>query len=287
MTGHWKRDNNPGFFSVFDLPWRTAPERDIVSGLDQRLISEDATTGASTSMIRIPAGWRGSPGESDITAELFVVEGSLSLDGRSLGVGSYAFLPHGKGAERLVACEDVQMYLFLTPGMEISGQDDVRVMSFWDEPWQEGLLDRKLPQRWKSLRLPDFVEGAHGSAAGLLRVMQWQPGFIAPMEHLHSTWEELIFLQGDWVAERGIIVPGSFLGNPGESWHAPVATRDGALALVHSNRPLDLIQRHCEGGEEFCRTYLERGSWLTLPQHGGEEAFAQYGISSPAAAATS
>src|SRR5205823_5220281 len=120
---------------------------------------------------------------------------------------------------------------------------------------------------WKSLRLPDSGEGAHGGPSGLLRVMQCLPGFIAPMEHLHSAWEELIFLSGDWLAERGIVAAGTYLGNPADWWHAPVTTRDGALAIVHSSKPLDLIQRPCPGGPEFCRGYLERASWLDLPRH--------------------
>jgi hypothetical protein len=97
--------------------------------------------------------------------------------------------------------------------------------------------------------------------------MQWLPGFVAPKEHVHSTWEELVFLQGDWFEPRGVVAPGTFLGNPAGWWHAPVTTRDGALALVHATAPLDLEQRERPGGEAFCREYLDRASWLELPRH--------------------
>ena len=260
---HWARDDDPAFFSVFELPWRPA-EEELVAGLEQRLISRGAGTGGSTSLVRLPAGWRGRPVEA--TVELFVVEGSVSLGGASHGVGGYFWLPGGRGSAELASETGAHAYVFWTPSMDIAGQTEPRTRrASGTSRGRRVCSTGTCRSGGESLRLPDSGEGAHGGPGGLLRVMQWLPGFVAPKEHLHSTWEELVFLQGDWFAERGVVAPGSFLGNPGGWWHAPVTTRDGALALVHARAPLDLEQRECPGGEEFCRAYLERASWLELP----------------------
>ena len=266
MSNDQRREDHR-FFNIYELPWDTAAEPAGVAGLEQRLISRDSATGASTLMVRVPAGWEGAA-DAETTVGLFVLEGDLDVDGHELRVTGYAHVPPSAGAVPLSSRSGAQAYVFWTPEMEID-PGAVRITSFWDAPWEEGLLN-KLPQRWKSLRQPDPADGPiHGSPSGLLRVMQWMPGFVAPMVHVHSVWEEVIFLCGDWIAgERGAVAPGSYLGTPAGYWHAPVPTRTGALAIVHADKPLDLEQRECDGGPELTRAYLDEMSMLEAPAHG-------------------
>jgi hypothetical protein len=283
----WNREEPFAFFNVYELEPERNAETPFGSGLEQRLLSAGAISGASTSLVGFPSGWETLVDTGDATAEFFVIDGELTIDGARLAVGGYGYLPRGGGSAQIATESGAHAYVFWTPNMPLGDAEDLpgrerRTVSFWDEPWHEGLLDKKLPQRWKSLRVPDSGTGKHGSRAGLLRVMQWLPGFIAPMEHWHSDWEELIFLSGDWLAERGWVGPGTFLGNPGGWWHAPVATRDGCLAIVHSESPLDLEQRECDWGPTAMREYLDRASWLEQPQHMGRDAFAKFGLRVPA-----
>ena len=101
---------------------------------------------------------------------------------------------------------------------------------------------------------------------GCLRLTQWLAGYAAPQEHVHSVWEELIFLAGDWlVPERdGVTRGGSYLGNPAGLWHGPVVTARGVLAIVHSTEQLDLTQRDRDDADELVARYLEGGS-LEVP----------------------
>ena len=88
-----------------------------------------------------------------------------------------------------------------------------------------------------------------------------------------------MFLSGDWIAgERGAVGPGTYLSSPAGFWHAPVATRTGALAIVHSELPLDLEQRDCDGGPELMRAYLDEMSWLEPPTHDGDEFLSRFEI---------
>ena len=272
----------PQFFNVYDLPWEIVETVGLLAGLEQRMISHDTETGASTHMARIRPGWHTDTGGLGVAVEFVVVEGQLAVDGQLLKVGGYARIPAVLGSVPIESELGCQAYVFLSSDPEAESEATVRTTSFWDEPWEEGLLN-KLPQRWKSLRLPDPGDGpVHGGPRGLLRVMQWLPGFIAPMEHVHSVWEELIFLSGDWIAgEWGAVAPGSYLSSPAGFWHAPVSTRTGALAIVHSDLPLDLTQRDCEGGPELTRAYLDETSMLELPKHEGEAFLARFGVSLP------
>ncbi len=276
MSEHVARGESQ-FFNIYELPWEASGDPDILAGLDRRLVSRDSATGAATLMVRIPPGWQGLT-DADATVEFFMLEGDLGVDDERLKVAGYAFVPPGAGSVRLSSQRGAQAHVFWTPGMEID-LGAVRTTSFWDEPWQEGLLNQ-LPQRWKSLRLPDPGDGpVHGSPSGLLRVMQWLPGFMAPMVHVHSVWEEVIFLSGDWISgDHGAVAPGTYLSNPPGYWHAPVSTRTGALAIVHADRPLDLTQRDCEGGPELTRAYLDEMSMLEAPAHEGAEFLSRFGI---------
>ena len=158
--------------------------------------------------------------------------------------------------------------MFWNPAPRPSEAAGLRVTSIWREPWQQGRLTG-LPfgRMFKSLRLPDATEGAvQGGPNGCLRLTQWLAGYAAPQEHVHSVWEELIFLAGDWlVPERdGVARGGSYLGNPAGLWHGPVVTARGVLAIVHSTEQLDLTQRDRDDADELVARYLEGGS-LEVP----------------------
>ena len=86
----------------------------LLHGLESKLISHDAVTGASTSMARLPASWSQTHGDEEATLELFVCEGDLSVEGAEVGAGGYAFVPRGAGCD-LGSTGGAQALVFSNP----------------------------------------------------------------------------------------------------------------------------------------------------------------------------
>ena len=76
-----------------------------------------------------------------------------------------------------------------------------------------------------------------GGPGGHLRMEYVAPGMATPFEHNHhECWEELFILEGDcFIADEGVLAPGSAVGHPQEYWHGPFASRRGCLFLVHTD----------------------------------------------------
>ena len=117
---------------------------------------------------------------------------------------------------------------------------------------------------FKSLRLPDPAEGAiHGGSEGAVRMFLFTPGFSDPREHVHSVWEEMIYLTGDMMMpDRGVLAPGSYMGNPPDFWHAPMICHRGAVLLFHNHDPIDMETRDYPDGEAIAERYRDSESWL-------------------------
>jgi hypothetical protein len=67
--------------------------------------------------------------------------------------------------------------------------------------------------------------------------------------------------------DRGVIAPGSYLGNPAGLQHGPMVTQFGSLILVHTDEPISQPAWRCEGAQEFANGYRELTSWLEPPRH--------------------
>jgi len=82
------------------LRWSVA-RQEVRSGVTCKVLSEDADSGASTRIVRYPAGYD-SP-ERRITAdeEWFVLDGEFTFDGVRYGYHDYAYLPAGLPSCRL------------------------------------------------------------------------------------------------------------------------------------------------------------------------------------------
>ena len=123
----------------------------------------------------------------------------------------------------------------------------------------------------KSLRMPevDVASGLeHGGPGGMLRLIMLPPGYADPQEHKHNCWEGLVFLTGDLLMPpRGIIGPGTYLGNPAEFWHGPMVTQFGCIVLVQTEEPVVQPPRPYEGAQELANGYRDNLSWLWSPEH--------------------
>jgi hypothetical protein len=271
--------SEPQFFNIGHLEWEVRGAPAAVEGLTFRTLSRDNQTEAATLFVRFPPGWRKVVRTDEATTEVFLLSGDLALEDQRVGSCGYIVVPRNGTSVTLDSERGAEGILWWSPTLPAVDGARPRVTSAWDEPWHEGVLTG-LPygRRFKVLRDGDILEGpVQGGPSGFLRLNHWIAGYAAPNEHKHGVWEELIFLHGDWLTlERGLVASGSYIGNPPGWWHGPLASRFGALALVHSDRPLDLTLREHDGGAEFTERYLHSASLGEQPEHAGLEALEPY-----------
>lgn len=119
----YEMEGRPGFVIHYDpeeIAWEPFEPAGMPAGLQRRLLSRSPSMGAVTQLTYVPAGWRHPAGYHTADAELFVLEGDLTIvhDGgtASLRRYSYSFLPagmaHGPMASRQGA---VLMHWFKGP----------------------------------------------------------------------------------------------------------------------------------------------------------------------------
>ena len=79
-----------------------------------------------------------------------------------------------------------------------------------------------------------------------------------------NSWEELFILEGDcFIADEGVLAPGSAVGHPQEFWHGPFASRRGCLFLVHTDAPMGVPWgiRDYPNQQEICDAYFSEAPW--------------------------
>jgi hypothetical protein len=260
----------PQFYDINTLDWVRLDEPPLVHGVDARLLSRDRELARYTVMTRFPAGWRASHAADDATLELLVLEGDVALEGDRVGAGGYLFVPEGSGTCDLRSEQGALALVYWSYALPLGDGAAVRVTRLWQEPWQTQVMTN-MPHGAiaKSLRLPDVGDGpVHGGPGGMLRMILLPPGYADAQEHKHNCWEGLVFLAGDLIMPpRGVIGPGTYLGNPAEFWHAPMASQFGSLVLVQTDEPVVQPPRPYEGGQELVNGYRDTYSWWQQPQH--------------------
>lgn len=266
---HTRRDE-PQFYNILELDWRPGNELPAVHRLDRRVLNRDEAKPSATLMVRIPPSWRSLHSSVDGTLEVFVLQGGLSLDGERVGVSGFLSIPEGAGDVDLRSEQGAQALFYWTLGMPIEPDAAVRVAKVWQMDWEvQRMTNMPHGTIAKSLRLPDVGDGpVHGGPGGMLRLILLEPGYCDPQEHKHNCWEGLVFLAGDlFMPPRGIIGPMTYLGNPAEFRHAPMASQRGSLVLVQTDEPVIQPPRLYDGGQQMCNGYRDTASWLEQPRH--------------------
>ena len=208
---HRARRGEPQFLNIHGLDWAPGGELALLDSAESRLLSYDETTDASTSMVRLSAGWRATASAEQGTLEVFVADGDLTVDGAPLGVSGYVDVPTGVDCE-LGSANGAQVFLFANPTGQRTTGAGVRFTRAHAEPW----VERSYPHAphagfYRSLRSPceDLLRGDfQGPASGFLRMYLMSPGHADPREHIHEVWEGMIFLAGDMLlAGSGRVAP--------------------------------------------------------------------------------
>ena len=84
------------FVQAQEIPWATGLYGTGRSDVGVKVLSHDTDSGASTTIIRYPAGWRRDASHHlAVHEEFLVLEGSLEINGNTYGPYCYANLPAG------------------------------------------------------------------------------------------------------------------------------------------------------------------------------------------------
>ena len=215
------------------------PIRDLhIAGIEgkagARILSRDPK-GPSTRVINIPAGWRSAaPGAFTETTELFVLRGSVEVDGTALGRHGLVCLPAGAGVEMIGSPGGTLALLWLAAPIRFGEPDaDAGDPALYDgaaSPWEadaaaDGVLRKQI-----------------GTCAGVTTSLVAMVHRTADMWQSHSADEECFVLDGEMSVaecEDGAVVshsyrPGGYVYRPAGSWHGgPGAGTARTVVILH------------------------------------------------------
>jgi hypothetical protein len=227
------------FIQAQQLDWAASVVTALRPGTSAKPLSRDADSGASSTIVRYPAGWCDDEG-SVLSAdeEVFVLEGELTIGEVTHGRYSYAHLPAG----------------FHRPGMR-SGPGAVVLTFFSAEPERASadghaadLVTERVIEKvdafegdWGGNFHPRFPPGAGrkwlrrdpvtGDETWILGTMPLRSG---RRPERHPVVEEMLLLSGTLVGHVGEMRPGAYFWRPPEEWHGPFGSMTGNLMLFRT-----------------------------------------------------
>lgn len=251
-------------FAIADLPREAVAGVPLVSGLEARTISRDTRSGACTLEIDVPAGFHAAA-DPDGRLDIFVLDGEVQLDGATLEGGGFATLPRGETVVAATGEGRTRAIVFWQPDGEARPAGSApHVASAWEGSWETntqpgtpfGLMRRRLRE--------DDAGPPQGPPGGWVRLVHVVPGWCTEGEERHAgCWEENILLRGDvYMTDRGAAIrTGDCLANPPGHWHGPMATKGGALFLVHCDNPMAVELRDEGAHDDDLHRYLAQSPW--------------------------
>ena len=230
------------FIAAQVIPWQRGLYGGARADVEQRTLSLDHESGASSLMIRYPPGWtRDEPEHLDVAEELLVLDGAVTISGQRYGKLDYAYLPAGYARSNASAAHGAVVLTFF------SGEPHARhgESSEYDGAGLVRHIDtRRLPGEAGARR--GMFEGIRSSGSNHKRLREdpvtgeltWLVGMPASwvMSQLetHPVVEEEFAICGDLVGPRGVMRPGAYFWRPPSIQHGPFGTATGALHLVRS-----------------------------------------------------
>ena len=218
------------FFFSQSLPWTTderIPER---GDIECKMLSHDAELGELTAVIRLPPGWRRRIA-SAFQEELYVLDGSLTIDAGSLQRDTYARLPSAV-AHDWQTTDGAVVLLFLNEAQSEDDTDTV-ILDTLAMEWDRGGVPVQLSYMGiaRKALFADRESGRHRTWL-LTTAPQIAPSGPTLAIETHPCAEELFMLAGDIVGPHGAMTPGAYFWRPRDTYHGPFGSRDGSLAIL-------------------------------------------------------
>lgn len=252
------------FVQVQNLPWRQGLPEGHRAGVESRVLSFDDDSGASSLLVRYPAGFSApDPFTLNVDEELFVLDGDLTIGDRAYGIKSYAHLPAGHRRTSMSSRDGAVALTFL------SGAADVRTPGGTGESGHahEDVDTARLVEYvdafagdWGGNFHPKFPPGAgrkflrrdphDGEETWILGTMPLRSG---RRPEKHPVVEEMYLLSGELVGPLGRMQAGAYFWRPPEEWHGPFGSPTGNLMLFRTKGgPLSTV--YTEDEVEFTWT---------------------------------
>jgi hypothetical protein len=225
------------FVQTQQLAWTTGLPGQPGIGA-RKPLSRDPDSGAVTALHRYPPGWRAALGAFASAEEVYVLDGSVTLGGRRLGAGGYAFLPAGVARDG-DGSEAGAVALVFHDAAPVEGPVDsgavngvVALETTAELPWEAGAGDADLAHmRLGRKLLRDDPVREERTLLVSMSPQAYPRTLPAPRER-HPCVEEVYLLAGDIVSEYGILHPGAYFWRPPMIAHGPHGSHGGAFMLV-------------------------------------------------------
>jgi len=252
------------FVQQQDLSFQT-----VQDGLDVKPLSVDAETGASSNLVRYPAGWRREGAiHYPCDDEFYVLSGDLTISGTTYTEHSYGFFPAGFAQRGSHSERGALVVRFLSSGEApllgegtLDEQRLVRCLNMFEQPWT-GNFHPQFPlgagRKW--LRR-DPVTTDETWILGTLPLRNGR------RPEKHPVVEEMYLISGELIGPQGVMRPGAYFWRPPEAWHGPYGSKTGCLMLFRTvGGPLSTIYTEEEqdfewnpiGYHPILPDYLER-----------------------------
>lgn len=217
----------------------------LTEGCEVRVLSVDPSDGASTCIVKIPAGWRHTETfVTDAPEQLYVLSGDLHKGEISYTEGNYAYRPAGathgpmwsEGGCTLLAMWDKAFEV--QPGSGSSPQEGVieRIDTI-NTNWQPTIAEG--PQAGIMVKMLRHVPDT-GEMTFITGIM---PYWKETRREHHDCVEESFKLTGDMnlnttLGERMVMTPGCYFYRPPYRKHGPLLTRTGTMSLIRVSSTL-------------------------------------------------
>jgi hypothetical protein len=227
------------FIQVQLIPWRVLPPTTARPGAELRVLSRDPEIGASSLILRYPAGFAIKDAHYlDSDEEFFVLDGELQIGSQRYGRYSYAYLPDGYPRAGMASPKGATVLTFF--------EGKHKNVFGGTKPYRKDLLVEKIDANtavWGGTVDPKVVGGGlkklmlredakTGERTWMLRMGANDPKKLthAPLE-THPFVEEMLLLEGSISMSIGVLHQGAYFWRPGGIQHGPIGSLPGCLCF--------------------------------------------------------
>jgi hypothetical protein len=238
------------FIQAQSLPWMDGLYGGARPDVQVRTLSMDDETGASSLLIRYPRGWKRTVQEHLLAdEELFVIAGSLVINGNVYDRYSYAYLPAGFGRREASSPNGALVLTFYegepksAPGADESTDRSTLIehVSSFDGDWGGNFHAQFPPGAGRKWLREQSPIGDQTWVLGTLPI-RW-----GRRPEKHPVVEEMLLIAGHLRTPLGTMYGGGYFWRPPEIWHGPFGSLTGTLQLFRTKGgPLSTVYREAE-----------------------------------------
>ncbi len=230
------------FLFAQKLPWEKGLYGNARDDVDSKVLSIDEAAGDSSTLIRYPAGWeRAEPEALSTEEELYVLEGSLEINGRTYKRDCYACFPAGYVRRSARSANGCVALTFFDGEPRTSDdlsntydpEDLIEFIDTFDMKWDSTTADPTL--EWMGNRRKVLKwDREHDQKQTFLFTT---PPHIYPENWAcptltHPCVEESFMISGEITGPYGKMTRGAYFWRPEEKPHGPFGTRGGGFSLI-------------------------------------------------------